>query len=273
MINNYKKINSNAARLITLILAIWLASITSKLVWQLLEQDTSSADTKNFITQPSNDSKLHLPYHLFGALQSSTNQDYNNVNKTRLNLILMGILKQQNNSLAIIKNGSIKSKIYKLGDFITPSVSIKEIYPEYIIIENNGNLEKLDIKRKEIDFNTAHVQDDSNDIKINTKDKSKLQRYLTQLNSNPKKLLSVVSVRPNYSNNTLRGFVISPGSEKVLFQELGFRKNDIILSINDTTLNNLSQAIKLRKVLAEQKYFNFTIDRQGSIQSLSIDLN
>jgi type II secretory pathway component PulC len=127
MINNYKKINSNAARLITLILAIWLASIASKLVWQLLEQDTSSTDTKNFITQPSNESKLHLPYHLFGVLQSSTQQDYNNVNKTRLNLILMGILKQQNNSLAIIKNGSIKSKIYKLGDFITPSVSIKEI--------------------------------------------------------------------------------------------------------------------------------------------------
>ncbi|MCS5550195.1 MAG: hypothetical protein NZ811_01625, partial [Gammaproteobacteria bacterium] len=235
--------------------------------------DTSSADTINFIAQPSNEPKSHLPYHLFGTLKSSTQQDYNNVNKTRLNLVLMGILKQQNNSLAIIKNGSIKSKIYKLGDFITPSVSIKEIYPEYIIIENNSNLEKLELKRKEIEFNTAHTQDDSDEIRITTKDKSKLQRYLTQLNTNPKKLLSIVSVRPNYNNKTLRGFVISPGSEKALFQELGFKKNDIILSINDTTLNNLSQAIKLRKDLAEQKYFNFTIDRQGSIQSLSIDLN
>jgi len=271
MIANYKKINNNAARLVTLISVIWLASIISELVWQLLDQEAPSANTKNFTIQPSNVSKLYLPHHLFGVLQSSAKQDYNNISKTRLNFLLKGILKQQKESLAIVKNGRIKSKIYKLGDFITPSVSIKEIYSKYIVIENNGNLEKLELKRKDIQFDTK--LDNTRDTQINTADKSKLRHYLTQLNTSPKKLLSVVSVRPNYSNNTLRGFVISPGSEKALFKELGFRKNDIILSINDTALNSLSQAIKLRKDLAEQKYFNFTIDRQGEIHSLSVDLN
>ena len=101
----------------------------------------------------------------------------------------------------------------------------------------------------------------------------KLKGYLRDLKTNPEKLFDVLSVQPNFNNGELRGFIISPGSEKVLFEDLGFQKNDIILKINNRDLNNLSQAIKLRNVLAEKTIFDFIIERNGQTKYLSINLN
>ncbi|WP_300429070.1 type II secretion system protein N, partial [Candidatus Thioglobus sp.] len=68
-------------------------------------------------------------------------QQHDNIKSTRLNLTLIGILNQYQQSLAIIKQGSGKDKIYKINDFIDSSTLIKEIHAKYIILSRNGSFE------------------------------------------------------------------------------------------------------------------------------------
>ena len=268
-IKNYQQINKKIALASTFILIILSASIISKLVWQVLEKESNNS----YISKPTiqnNTKAVLLPNNLFGTLQSAVKQQHNDIKSTRLNLSLIGILNQDQQSLAIIKQGSGKDKIYKINDLINSSTSIKEIHAKYVILSRNGSFEKLSMKHNKIDFSkkkTTHKPSS-----ISKSNRSKLMGYLQQLNTNPQKLLSIVSVKPNYTNNGMRGFVISPGAERQLFTKLGFKNNDTIISINNTELTNLSQAIKLRKELSKQTYFDFMIERKGQILPLSVNL-
>ena len=269
-IKNYQQINKKIALASIFILIIFSASIISKLVWQVLEKDPDN----NHFNKPTiqhNSEVVLLPSNLFGALNSTIKQQYDNIKNTRLNLSLSGILNQNQQSLAIIKQGNGKDKIYKINDLIDSSTSIKEIHAKYVILSRNGSYEKLSIKHNKIDF--SKNKKTYKPSLISKSNRVKIMGYLQQLNTSPQKLLSIVSVKPNYANNGMRGFIISPGAERQLFSKLGFKNNDVITSINGTELSNLSQAIKLRKELSKQTYFDFTIERKGQTLSLSVNLN
>ena len=267
---NFKKINNVIALVCTLALTLILASITSKIVWKVLDKETSLQVDKVLSNTLTKSPSSPLPTDLFGALDSQQEVNHSKIENTRLNLVLVGILsKQDNPSVIIIKEGG-KEKIYKINDLINPVTILKEIFSQYVIIERNGVIEKLEIKRTKIDPSKAV---NTTKFQIAEPNKLKLRGYLKDLKTNPEKLFDILSVQPNFSNGELRGFIIAPGSEKALFLELGFQKNDIILNINNSELNNLFQAIKLRDVFAEKKLFDMVIERKGQKKYLSINLN
>ena len=268
---NFKKINDVIALVSTLALVIFTASIISKVIWQVLEKDNSFPASKTLdINTTETSVNLRLPSDLFGSLTSTEPAKYSKIEKTRLNLVLVGILAKQENPSVIIKQQGDKENIYQINDFITPTTILKEVFSDYVVLERNGNLEKLEIIRKGLEESNSN---NAPSYEISNSNKSKLSQYLKDLNNKPENLFNVLSVEPNYSNGELRGFIISPGTEKALFEGLGFQKNDIILNINNNELTNLSQAFKLKNVLVEQKLFNFKVERKGQIKFLTINLN
>ena len=268
---NFKKINDVIALVSTLALVIFTASIISKVIWQVLEKDSSFPISKTLdINTTETSVNLRLPSNLFGSLASTEPAKYSKIEKTRLNLVLVGILAKQENPSVIIKQQGDKENIYQINDFITPTTILKEVFSDYVVLERNGNLEKLEIIRKGLEESNTN---NAPSYEISNSNKSKLSQYLKDLNNKPENLFNVLSVEPNYSNGELRGFIISPGTEKALFEGLGFQKNDIILNINNNELTNLSQAFKLKNVLVEQKLFNFKVERKGQIKFLTINLN
>jgi general secretion pathway protein C len=268
---NFKKINDVIALVSTLALVIFTASIISKVIWQVLEKDNSFPASKTLdINTTETSVNLRLPSDLFGSLTSTEPAKYSKIEKTRLNLVLVGILAKQENPSVIIKQQGDKENIYQINDFITPTTILKEVFSDYVVLERNGNLEKLEIIRKGLEESNTN---NAPSYEISNSNKSKLSQYLKDLNNKPENLFNVLSVEPNYSNGELRGFIISPGTEKALFEGLGFQKNDIILNINNNELTNLSQAFKLKNVLVEQKLFNFKVERKGQIKFLTINLN
>lgn len=268
---NFKKINDVIALVSTLALVIFTASIISKVIWQVLEKDNSFPASKTLdINTTETSVNSRLPSNLFGSLTSSEPAKYSKIEKTRLNLVLVGILAKQENPSVIIKQQGDKENIYQINDFITPTTILKEVFSDYVVLERNGNLEKLEIIRKGLEESNTN---NAPSYEISNSNKSKLSQYLKDLNNKPENLFNVLSVEPNYSNGELRGFIISPGTEKALFEGLGFQKNDIILNINNNELTNLSQAFKLKNVLVEQKLFNFKVERKGQLKFLTINLN
>ena len=268
--HNFQKVNNTIAVVFTFALIVGSASIISKLIWQFVEKDNTLAPTKFLENNFESDSDLTLPFNLFGAIDNPVELNHSQIASTRLNLTLIGILNKKNHPLAIIKQAGGKEKIFGINDLISPSIMLKEVFSKYVIIDHNGSIEKLILKRKGINVEKNNSQAG---VQISTSNKLKLKHYLLELKNNPNNLLEVLSVQPNFNNEKLRGFIISPGKEKTLFETLGFQKNDIILSINNNELNNLSQAIKLRKELAQQQTFDFKIERSGQIKYLTLNLN
>ena len=267
---SFKKINNALALVSTLALIIIAASIISKVVWQILDKDSSFPITKNLTSNFDTAPSLPLPENLFGALSSGEKPNHSKIVTTRLNLVLIGILSGQENPSVIISKEGEKEKIYQINDFITPTTILKEVFSQYVIIDRNGSIEKLEIKREKMD---ASYTNNLSDFKITQPNKLKLKNYLKDLKTRPEDLFDVLSVQPNFVNGKLRGFIIAPGIEKALFKDLGFEKNDIIININNSDLNNLTEAIKLRDILVETKIFNITIDRKGQTKFVTINLN
>ena len=267
---NFKKINNITALICTLALIITLASIISKVVWQVLDKETSFPMDKALSNNIKNTPTLSLPINLFGVLDSAENPNHSKIENTRLNLVLVGILsKQENPSVIIIKEGE-KEKIYQINDFITPNTVLKEVFSQYVILDRNGSIEKLEIKREKMSTSST---DKALSSRITQSNKLKLKGYLKDLKTKPENLFDVLSVQPNFINGKLRGFIIAPGLEEELFKGLGFEKNDIIININNSDLNNLPESLKLRDILVEEKIFNITINRKGQTKFLTINLN
>ena len=103
---NFKKINNVLALVSTLALIIIAASIISKVVWQILDKDSSFPITKNLTSNFDTSPSLPLPENFFGALSSGEKPNHSKIVTTRLNLVLIGILSgQENPSVIISKEG------------------------------------------------------------------------------------------------------------------------------------------------------------------------
>lgn len=80
--------------------------------------------------------------HLFGQYAS----DYNDLPETQLQLTLQGTEVSSTNaaySLAIIASSGQQTKAYHVGDYVPGGATIHAIQAERVILDDNGELERL----------------------------------------------------------------------------------------------------------------------------------
>ncbi|CAB5500856.1 General secretion pathway protein C [Bathymodiolus thermophilus thioautotrophic gill symbiont] len=270
---------------ITLCLVVYLAYVCAQLALGLFinaqSQVVAAIDIK---TPRSNANNMRAYNNLFGQFQRvKIRQDYKKVKLTPLNLTLVGTVFKRRNALAIIKNGRKKAKIYRQGDKIIAGVLLKDIAKDYVVIERGEKLEKILIKFKYVDPNAnsrskvveldEFKQNKFSSTALSAKQKNKLGGYLKEISKNPRGLLSLIRIEPNFSDGKLIGFRINSSKEKHLFKELGFREHDVITRINDTMLDSLSASFKIVGLLKKTKNFDIYLDREGEQHIITIDLN
>ncbi len=279
----FSKHKDTIRKLVTYFLIVYLAYICVQLMLSVLlsnMQTQTSLKTNTTNVRLKMDAQDVRPYqNLFGQFQKiQPKKNYKTVKQTRLNLTLLGILFREKGALAIIKNGNKQPKTYQVDDKITSGVSVEDIAKNYVVIEANGRLEKILIK---FDYMDKDKQANKTvDLNINQKIKKKithsqrqkLNKYFQNIATKPLDFLSLVSVKPYFSNGKFGGFKINPSKEKQLFYDLGFQKNDIVLRVNDVTLDNLSASSKVMKLLKKTKQFDVYLKRNGEQRIVAIDL-
>lgn len=92
-------------------------------------------------------------WHLFGQTPL-TPANEQNVPLSSLNLTVNGIFYQKDNkkSQAIITDANGNSKLYKVGDIVPGGVTLYDILPNSVIVESNGQLEKITLSGRELQF-------------------------------------------------------------------------------------------------------------------------
>ncbi len=268
--------NQKASFIFNLILLVFLAHLLTSLIWQSLSDNHATIIETHQSVFKKQSQKLKLPLNLFGVVKQKT-QSYSQTKNTRLNLNLIGILNQGKKSLAIIKYNS-KDNIYQLGDTIVSGVVLKDIKKRYIILSRHGSLEKLQLKQAKINQliqlqkRKTNRKVRPNIARLSNVQKKVVKKYQRQLLTNPVSLFQLVGIKPKYVNNRLNGFLIFPTNERKLFFDLGFKKNDILIEINQNPLTNMNQAMRLSRELAKQTSFTLTVKRNQQIKILSIKL-
>lgn len=195
--------------------------------------------------------------------------------KTKLNLELSGVLMSSDpsKSSAIIANGNDQD-IYQIGDVVPGGNNVKlaKVLPDKVILNNSGKFESLWLYT-EADFkaNAAAVRTSSSSSK--SPSNSGVIKSTIAPSRVPKSISEVVRMSVYREEGKMMGYRIRPGRDRELFESLGLKANDIVTSVNGTTVDDPQQIRQTYQALKTATEANLEILRDGETVSINISLD
>ena len=261
------------------LLVIVLAHQLAKVTWQLIPtENTHSGSWKIQSVSLNQQVKGSQAYpglaslHLFGTAPTPEAEtpktiDPDSVPRSRLSARITGIVASSipERSLAIINYRSA-DKTYRIGDPLAgANAEVVDIYPDRVIVRNNGQHEALLLYPNNPDQKTA-----ARPTTAPAKPSANLQQLSAELRSNPASIAELISISPVRREGRLAGYRINPRSRPDLFRAAGLQNDDIALSINGIDLTNNMEAMKLIQELPGLEQISLTIERQGQIYQIDL---
>lgn len=184
---------------------------------------------------------------------------------TQLKLKLVGTnLTSGSRALAIIEETSKKEQdVFELNDMVFEQAKLVEVNKESVKLDRSGKLEVLFMEE---DAGSSTDVDSRSPASPPPDDKTEFTVAESELNSelaNLPKLLSQARAVPYFRNGQsigMRLFAIRSGS---LYEKLGLKNGDILKSVNNTSLSDPAQALKIFEQLKNEKNISVTTERNG----------
>lgn len=277
-----QQINQRLPAIISLLLIVACAHALATMTWMFLPESGSSTEqsttTRAPVVNRNNQQQAIREVanaHLFGEMASAALPRQTKAPKTRLNLVLRGVIAADPMAMshAIIargKNG--EEEVYAVGDKMQGGVIVEEVHPDHVVLNRGGRLETLQlIKDEDVgriatpNNNTAFLPGGSTEQKL----ASIRQKILKNPTSFGDYALPVVVKK----NGKQLGYRLQPqqnGTE--LMQEVGLQANDVITQINGIRLDNPQNGIGALRQLSTANSVSITVMRNGTEVPLSIQL-
>lgn len=257
-------------------LVILLASQFAGMTWSFVGHNSdelprwsASRSSRSSSSAASNNYPALSQLHLFGEPVIEIPeaviavQDIRDIPRSQLQARVTGLVTHPvaTQSIAIIRNGN-REESYRIGDSIhRTSAEITMIYPDRVIVENNGQQEALLLYPNEPD---RPVQQ--------TITQGTVKEVRQQLLENPQSLMELVSITPVRQNGALLGYRVNPRSNPELFQSVGLISNDLAVSINGFDLTDTQEAMQAFRELPEARQVVLTVEREGQLQNIEVRL-
>ncbi len=277
-----------------LILVIVLGISLAKLMWLVLSPEkqvdtsfSSSGEVSNTSSKSVDFGKQIANQHIFGLIKKKPiiqkaktppKAVKKAVVRTKLNLKLHGIVAYKSkNGLALISKDNGSQKVFGKGEKIQEGVTITNILPGKVILDNNGQVEELVLPKKEISKNskakrgalTQHNLPGSQPSKksartsmLGQKQSSvNLGNFRQKVVKNPAILMQVARPTPTIVDGKFIGFRVQPGTDRKMFRKLGFQTNDIIIEVNGIILDDASKGAMVYEELKQAAEVSITVQR------------
>lgn len=278
-----QQLNRRLATIVSLLLIVACAWLLVEITWLFFPQgeDTSSVAQQktplriNKQNQQNNFNKLTAA-NVFGVSDKAIAQKQSNVPETRLNLTLKGVLaaKPMKMASAIIargKNG--KEDIYGIGDKMPNGVTIKEIYPEHVVLERGGRLETLKLQKiSGVKLGSSRHSYSSNSRYAQGSPEAALKQIRSNILKNPTSFGDYALPVMVRENGRQIGYRLQPQAKGQLLAELGIQRNDVITQINGVKLDKPQNGIAALRKLSTAKNLNIVVKRNGVEIPLNISL-
>lgn len=281
--------------LLSLILIIALGISLAKLMWLIITPQPKLVLTpqNNNVSEVSvktttNYGKLIADQHIFGEVVVKKTPVKTKVEpvevakpvvpKVKLNAKLHGIVAYKSqNGFALISNNNGSQKVYSKGDLLQEGVTISNILPTKVIVDNNGSEEELllPIKKDTKSSKSSEAQSLSSLPGANrptarpsnstaSNNLPDLNQFRQEILANPSKLTDIVRASPAIINGQFIGFRVRSGRKRNLFRQLNFRPNDIITEINGIVLDDASKGIEVLSQLESATSLSMKVKRGNS---------
>ncbi|WP_299019964.1 type II secretion system protein GspC [uncultured Photobacterium sp.] len=273
-------------RMMTWLLVVMLAWILGRLVWSVVQPAAapSSWQAKQVAVSSSNRSGFQvsevLDMHLFGRYQQNApvvkkepvKQD---APVTRLNLTLVGVVASSDSqtSLAVITHSG-KQNTYGLNEAIEGTRAILQaVYVDRVIIRNSGRDETLMLDGVKFTKGGRALP-----LPLPPASKAKpvpstdLSRIKQEILEKPQTLFSYIRLSQVKRDGKLVGYRVNPGKERALFDSVGLKANDLAVSMNGNDLTDPTVMAKLWTELSQATDFTLTVEREGQLHDIYIEL-
>jgi general secretion pathway protein C len=280
-----QRYNQRLAVIVSMLLIVACAWLLVEITWMFFPQGEEVALSVRQKAQPLNgmqteqDSfKKLTSANVFGVSEKAIVQKQSKVPETRLNLSLKGVLAATPMTMAsaIIaqgKNG--KEDIYGIGDKMPGGVIVKEIYPEYVVLERNGQLETLKLQKISGVGNltsSAKPYGRAGGRSATGSPGAALKQIRGDILKNPASFGEYALPVVVKENGRQIGYRLQPQQKGQLLSEIGIQTNDVITQINGVKLDKPQNGISALRKLSTAKNLNIVVKRNGADVPLNITL-
>ncbi|WP_305818320.1 type II secretion system protein GspC [Photobacterium leiognathi] len=275
-------------RLLTWILVVILAWISGRIMWMLLAPPASvapwQAKSVNVSASTSNVNVGNLlSMNLFGKYSAQPKPVATTVKKdapeTRLNLKLVGVLAspKPTSAFAVITNNG-KQNTYGINEVVDGTrVTLKAVYNDRVIISNGGRdetvmLEGLKFSKPTNSSSSASKSPVRAASTAAAGDAEKLAEIKKKILAQPQSLFSYIRLSQVKKDGEVQGYRVNPGKDRILFDAVGLKANDLAVGINGNSLTDPSVMAKLWVELSSATDFTLTVERDGQVHDIHIEL-
>lgn len=268
---------------ISLLLVVAIAWQLARIIWMLvpgpaagdavsLPASLSSSATSG---AAMTDVRAIANAHLFGIADAEPagtevprSADENLADTRLTNLSLKGTVASRvpEFSVAIIADGNEDEKVYSIDDDIGSRAKLHAVYPDRVVLNENGVLTNLKLPREFASTRTTPVRRTNTSTRRPTNDNAQsIQSALTQ---NISKLTDVIRPTPYFVNGQQSGYRVYPGRNRQQFASLGLRPGDLIKDIDGQSLTDPTQAMQIFQSLGTADQVTVTVERNGQPQTI-----
>jgi general secretion pathway protein C len=203
--------------------------------------------------------------NVFGAIKSNTTTPTQSaVPAANTNLKLVAVNESSNgDKLAIIEDVKSQAQdVFSVSEKIFGGGKLVEIGPDSVKIDRGGRIEILALAEG------GPSTSGGDPSELNQTDFSIADDEISSALANLPQLLSQARAVPYFRNGTsigMRLFAIKPES---LYEKLGLKNGDIILSVNENSLSDPAQALKLFEQLKTERAINVKLERNSQVSEM-----
>ena len=192
---------------------------------------------------------------------------------------LLGTVVAGDNSLALINTGR-ELDVYRLGDSLPGDGTVEDIQRNLVNIRNrDSSISTLEILDDSAGAPLASRAPESTSAESPEVRQVGENRWLIpaetaeRTRQNLAEELRLAQMQPRIVDGQTNGFLIRMIRRNSILNKLGMRRGDVILSVNDMSLDSPEKALQVFQQLREARQIVVAVERQGEAMTFAYELD
>lgn len=266
--------------------AFWACHTVASLFWLMLpppvlpvQQVAPSSATFDLAGRAKVDIEPIQALNLFGDINAEPVASNNTettpdeqLEDTKLNVELQGVIAANDPEFSWAIIGRTENqKLYKIGDELddAPGVKVAQIHDIRIVLDNRGNLEQLWLYGED-GKNFAKTRAAPRAAEPEPTQAAVIRQEQIQQARN---IGDVVRFMVATENGRMIGYKVRPGRQRELFDQVGLRTDDIVVSVNGIEVNEPQKVREVYQALKTATEANLQVLRDGTTHAIQITMS